>query len=464
MFVQQLYTNCLAEAAYYIESDGEAAIIDPVRESDPYLDLAKQRGTKIKYIFETHFHADFVSGHIDLAKKTGATIVFGPGAETGYKVYNATDGEAFKLGKITLRAIHTPGHTPESTCYLLLDEGSREYCLFSGDTLFVGDVGRPDLLDGKMNKEDLAGMMYDSLTKKIIPLPDDVIVYPAHGPGSSCGKNLGKETWSTIGQQKKANYALQEKSRDEFIQELTNGLTPPPAYFFSDAQINKQGYDSIDSVMQKNLNPLSPGEFQKEIDAGALVLDTRIPDDFEKGFVPGSVNIGLNGMFAIWVGTVIDINRNLLLVCEPGKEEESVLRLARVGYEKVKGVLKGGIESWKQAGKSLDKVDSVTPSEFAERVKQGAYVLDVRKISEAEAGHIPSASVMPLAELDENKDLIPSDKTVYIHCAGGYRSMIAASMLKAGGHGNVVNVLGGWNKIKDTGVSVAKGLPANLVS
>ncbi|TAH38399.1 MAG: MBL fold metallo-hydrolase [Bacteroidetes bacterium] len=459
MYVEQLYTNCLAEAAYYIESDGEAAIIDPIRETGVYLDLAKKRGAKIKYVFETHFHADFISGHIDLAKQTGAQIIFGPGAETEYDIYNAKDKEVFRLGNISLKALHTPGHTPESTCYLLFDESNQEQCLFAGDTLFVGDVGRPDLLDGKMTKEELAGMMYDSLNNKIKVLPDEVIVYPAHGPGSSCGKNLGKETWSTIGHQKKTNYALREMSREEFIHEVTEGLVAPPAYFFSDARINKQGYESLDSVLKKNLKALQPNEVQLEISSGALVLDTRDPDDFEKGFIPGSINIGLNGMFAIWAGTILDINMPMIVVCDQGKEEETITRLARVGYEKIRGYLAGGIASWEKAGFEMGRVHSVNASDFAKKVKSGVSVLDVRKYSEAEGGHVTNATIIPLADLSANLTSIRPGEPIYIHCAGGYRSMIAASMLKKGGLDNVINVYKGWSEIKNTDVPVSKALP-----
>jgi hydroxyacylglutathione hydrolase len=464
MHIQQLYTNCLAEAAYYIESNGEAAIIDPIRETEPYLELAEQRGAKIKYIFETHFHADFVSGHIDLANKTGAEIIYGPMAETNYKVRNLKDGEELKVGDLTIRALHTPGHTPESTCYLLLDESYQEYCVFTGDTLFVGDVGRPDLLDGKMTKEQLAGMMYDSLNNKIKKLPDEVIVYPAHGPGSSCGKNLGPEKQSTIGIQKQTNYALRDLTKAEFIRELTEGLTPPPAYFFSDAMINKQGYDAIDSVMKRNMKALSVADFEKEMAAGTIILDTRCPDDFEKGFIPGSINIGLNGMYAIWVGTIMDINVPMVLVCDAGKEEESVMRLARVGYEKVNGFLAGGIESWKKAGKSLDTVHSISPEEFAERVKKGEKVLDVRRMTEAEAGHVKDATVIPLAELKENMDAVNKNVPVIIHCAGGYRSMIAASMMKREGYKDVTNVHGGWRSFKNIDLPVQTGAPSNMIT
>jgi hydroxyacylglutathione hydrolase len=464
MYVQQLYTNCLAEAAYYIESNGEAAIIDPIRETTPYMELAQKRGAKIKYIFETHFHADFVSGHIDLAKKTGATIIYGPLAETSYAVKNAKDGEEFRLGTLTIRALHTPGHTPESTCYLLLDDSYQEYCVFTGDTLFVGDVGRPDLLDGKMSKEELAGMMYESLKNKIKVLPEGVIVYPAHGPGSSCGKNLGPETWSTIGEQMKMNYALQEMTKDEFVKVVTDGLSAPPAYFFKDAMINKHGYDNIEDVLKKNTKPLSVEEFENEIKKDALVLDTRIPDVFEKGFVRGAMNIGLNGTYAIWAGTLIPIERQLVILADEGKEEESISRLARVGFEKVSGYLKGGFDAWQNSGRSIDTINSVTPEEFAKRVKEGAKILDVRKLSEAEAGHVKNAANIPLAELEKNMSSVSKDEPVYVHCAGGYRSVIAASMMKAKGFNNVINVYGGWGKIKNTDVLVATGAPSNLVT
>jgi hydroxyacylglutathione hydrolase len=465
MYVQQLYTNCLAEAAYYIESDGEAAIIDPIRETEPYIEMAKQRGTKIKYVFETHFHADFVSGHIDLAKKTGATIIYGPLAETNYKVHNAKDGEEFKIGNVTIRAIHTPGHTPESTCYLLLDESYQEYCIFTGDTLFIGDVGRPDLLDGKMTKEELAGMMYDSLNNKIKKLPDDIIVYPAHGAGSACGKNISKETWDTLGKQKKTNYALADMSRELFIQAITEGLSAPPAYFFKDAMINKQGYDSIEDVMQKNMKALSPDEVEAEIKNGALVLDTRTCESLEKGYIKGSLNIGLNGTYAVWAGTLIDINTPLVIVADAGKEQESIQRLARVGFEKVRGYLKGGFSTWKDSGKSFDTLKSLSAQELATRVRENsAKVLDVRKLTEIENGHIKNATAIPLAELEANLNAVPKDAPLMIHCAGGYRSVIAATMLKAKGFDNVINVRGGWSQIKQTDVPVEKGVPSNLVA
>jgi hydroxyacylglutathione hydrolase len=464
MFVQQLYTNCLAEAAYYIESNGEAAIVDPIREIEPYIALAKSRGSKIKYVFETHFHADFVSGHIDLAKQTGAKIVFGPNAETTYDVHHAFDGEEFRIGDLTIRTLHTPGHTPESTSYLLLDKSHKEYCVFTGDTLFVGDVGRPDLLDGKMSKEELASMLYDSLNTKIKTLHDEVLVYPAHGPGSSCGKNIGKETWSTIGHQKKTNYALGEMTKEEFVHAVTEGLTAPPAYFFEDAKINKHGYLPIDAVYKKNNTPLSADAFQKEIKNGALVLDTRSGTELEKGYIKGSVNVGLEGMFAIWVGTVINIESRLILVCDKGKEEEAIIRLARVGYENVAGYLEGGFDAWKNAGLPYDVVQSISPGEFAEKVKAGAHVVDVRKITEAENGYVSNATVLPLAELNKNLNSLDKKETLYVHCAGGYRSMIATTLLKANGFENVINVSEGWNKIKDAGVSVSKGSPENIVA
>lgn len=465
MYIEQLYTSCLAEAAYYIESDGEAAIIDPIRETSPYTELASKRNTKIKFVFETHFHADFVSGHIDLARITGAKIVFGPKADTAYNTYQAKDGEEFKIGSLTIRVIHTPGHTPESTCYLLSDESGNAKAIFTGDTLFVGDVGRPDLLDGKMTKEELASMMYDSLNNKIKPLADDIIVYPAHGPGSSCGKNIGKETWSTIGEQKRSNYALQEMSQEEFVKVITGGLLPPPAYFFADAGINKNGYSDIETVVNDGLKALSPVEFESKITT-AQILDTRKGIEFETGFIAGSINIGLDGRFAIWVGTVMDIHTPLLLICEEGKEKETVTRLARVGFEKVLGYLNGGIRSWISSGKTIETLESITPAEFSRRYKNDAEILDVRKISEAEGGHFPNATVLPLEELRQNIAVVSSmekaNEPVYIHCAHGYRSLIAASILKKEGIQNVVNLKEGWSRLKDAGLPVKKG-PVNGV-
>jgi hydroxyacylglutathione hydrolase len=450
MYIEQLYTNCLAEAAYYIESEGEAAIIDPLRETEPYIDLAKKRGARIKYVFETHFHADFVSGHIDLSKKVNAPIIYGPQANTHYDVINATDGQEFKLGKVKFKVLHTPGHTPESSCYLLFDENGKEHAVFSGDTLFVGDVGRPDLLDGVMSREELASLMYDSLNKKIKTLPDSVIVYPAHGPGSACGKNIGKETFSTIGEQKKFNYALKDMSRDEFIEKVTDGILPPPLYFFEDARINKMGYNPIDEVISANKKPLSAVEFKKAVEAGALILDTRKPDDFEKGFIPGSLNIGLNGQYAVWVGTLIDINKPLVLITENEKEEEAILRLARVGYENVTGYLKGGVQSWPE---KLDTVNSIEASAIAPLLTKGVDVLDVRKPGEWSTSHLKEAAFLPLSDMPDNLEQLDKSKPYIVHCAGGYRSMIACSLMKQKGFANVTNVYGGF------GAMITAGLP-----
>lgn len=459
MLVEQLYTNCLAQATYYIESDGEAAIIDPLRDTDAYVEKAAARGVKIKYILETHFHADFVSGHLDLAKKTGAEIVYGPGATTLYSIHEAKDGEVLKLGKISLEVLHTPGHTPESSCYLLKNEEGRDYCLFSGDTLFVGDVGRPDLLDGKMTKEELASMMYDSLNTKIKPLADEVILYPAHGPGSSCGKNLGPETFSTIGTQKATNYALQPMSREEFIHQVTEGITPPPSYFFDDARLNKSGYDSLEKVRVQGNKALSLEAFNEFRNQGVTVLDTRIPDEFELGFIPKSLNIGLNGQFAIWAGTLIPIHAPLVLVCEKGKEAETVTRLARVGFDQIKGFLDGGIETWMKAGRQLDMVISVSPEEFALDYKhEKPVVLDVRKASEWDTCHLEGATFGSLQDLEKQIPTLKKEDTYFVHCAGGYRSMIAASMLKAKGFDRVKNVYGGWSKIKE--LDLPKVMPA----
>jgi hydroxyacylglutathione hydrolase len=451
MYIEQLYTNCLAEAAYYIESEGEAVIIDPLRETEPYLDLSKKRGSKIKYVFETHFHADFVSGHIDLAKKVNATIVYGPQANTNYKVYNAVDGEEFKIGKVTLRVLHTPGHTPESSCYLLLDENKNAHAIFTGDTLFVGDVGRPDLLDGVMTKEDLASMMYDSLNNKIKTLPDSVIVYPAHGPGSACGKNIGKETFSTIGEQKRFNYALKDMSREEFIKELTSGILPPPQYFFEDARINKMGYDPIELVMKENRKPLTLLAFKKEIGKGALLLDTRMPDDFEKGFVPGSLNIGLNGQYAVWVGTLINIKQPLVLITEVGKEDESILRLARVGYENVIGYLEGGVAAWDT---KLDVIKSISAQQMREEMSNGLTVLDVRKPGEWNISHVKDAVFVPLANMPGNLASFDKTEPYLVHCGGGYRSMMAISLMKKLGFKNLLNIYGGFGAMQQAGLEI----------
>jgi hydroxyacylglutathione hydrolase len=450
MYIEQLYTNCLAEAAYYIESEGEAAIIDPLRETDPYIELAKKRGATIKYVFETHFHADFVSGHIDLARKVNAPIVYGPNANTHYEVINAQDGQEFPLGKVRFKILHTPGHTPESTCYLLVDEKGKQHAVFTGDTLFVGDVGRPDLLDGVMTREELAGMLYDSLNTKIKTLADDVIVYPAHGPGSACGKNIGKETFSTIGEQKRYNYAMQDLSRSEFISKVTDGILPPPAYFFEDARINREGYESIDTVIAKNNQALSLNTFKNAVQSGAVILDTRKPDDFEKGFIPGSVNIGLNGQYAVWVGTLLDIEQPLVLVTETGKEEESVLRLARVGYENVVGFLQGGVASWDGV---LDTVKSITAEEMKAELKKGIAVLDVRKPGEWSTSHLKGATFLPLADILDSTENLNKRNPYLVHCAGGYRSMIAISILRRQGFtGELVNISGGFGAMQQAGI------------
>lgn len=451
MYIEQLYTNCLAEAAYYIESEGEAAIIDPLRETDPYVELASRRNARIKYVFETHFHADFVSGHIDLSRKVKAPIIYGPGAITEYDVYNAQDDEKFALGKVTIQAVHTPGHTPESACYLLIDENGKKHAIFTGDTLFVGDVGRPDLLDGTISSEELAGQMYDSLNNKIKTLPDDVIVYPAHGPGSACGKNIGKETSSTIGEQKKFNYALQTMSREEFIFKLTDGIQPPPQYFFEDARINKEGYDPIEDVISQNTKPLSPAEFKKVVEQGAIILDTRSADDFEKGFVPGSINIGLNGQFAVWVGTLIDINKKLVLITENGKEKETVLRLARVGYENVKGYLDGGVFAY---GNELDKVRSINAEDVKIELAKGTAVLDVRKPGEWNIGHVRDGIFLPLSEFPSNLIGLDRSQPYIIHCGGGYRSMTAISIMKNHGFTNLINVYGGFGSLQKAGLEI----------
>ena len=460
MYIEQLYTSCLAEAAYYIESNGEAAIIDPLRETEPYLKKAAERSARIKYVFETHFHADFVSGHIDLARKSGAQIIYGPQAHTAYDVINARDGEEFRIGALRIRTLHTPGHTLESTCYLLIDPDGNPHAIFTGDTLFVGDVGRPDLLDGVMTKEALASMMYDSLNNKIKTLPDAVIVYPAHGPGSACGKSLGKETFSTIGIQKQTNYALQNMTREQFIAQVTDGLSAPPKYFFEDARINREGYDPVDEVISHNAHPLSAAEVENLKAEGVLILDTRNADVFEKGFIPGSLNIGLNGMFAVWVGTLVDIERPLVMVTEPGKEQESVLRLARVGYEKVAGYLDGGFETWKQAAKPIETVTSMAPEDIRTCYgDSGHIILDVRKPSEYEHEHIKGAINIQLSELGNRLAELDKSKAYVVHCAAGYRSMMAASILKANGIFNFRNVTNGWNGIKKTDLPTESAIP-----
>lgn len=450
MHIQQLYTSCLAQAAYYIESNGEAAIIDPLRDYETYMKLAEERGAKIKFIFETHFHADFVSGHIDLAKKTGATIVYGPTTQTGYDVHVASDGEMIQLGQIHIKVLHTPGHTPESSCFLVRDENSKDVCVFTGDTLFVGDVGRPDLLDGIMTKEELAGMMYDSLRNKLMKLSDDVIVYPAHGAGSACGKNIGKETFSTIGEQKEKNYALQPMTRELFITAVTEGIQPAPAYFFKDAKLNKQGYASFDDVTARALKPLTVNELEEEIRNGTTIIDTRIPDVFEQGFIPKALNFGLNGQYAIWAATLLDISQPVAIVAEPGKEQESIERLTRVGFDQIKGYLNGGFEAWQDADKKYDMVISIDDEEFElDATHTDVNILDVRKPGEFNDLHVEQATHLSLDGITQSYTSLDPEKEYLIHCAGGYRSMIAASFLKAKGFKNVKNVLGGFGKIKE---------------
>jgi len=454
MFIKQLYTGCLSEAAYYIESDGKAAIIDPLRDIDAYLQLAQERNASIQYIFETHFHADFVSGHLDLSKATGATIVYGPDTETSFAIYTAKDGEVFSLGKVSIEVLHTPGHTVESTCYLLKNEQGNPHAVFTGDTLFVGDVGRPDLSSGDLSKEELASMLYDSLQNKISILPDEVIVYPAHGQGSSCGKNLGPESHSTIGEQKQSNYALQSKTREEFIKEVTHGLGELPLYFPINAKINKEGYDSLDEIMKQALTPLTLNEFKIKIkDPEIIILDTRKSEDFTQQFIPGSISIGLDGRFAEWAGSLLPFDKPMLLVTEPEMEKESIVRLARVGFSKMIGYLDGGLGTWKDAGESIDMIIDIEPDELAMDIPfdERLIVIDVRREPEFADGHVRGAVNIPLDEMIDPASManIEDDHNVYIHCAGGYRSVIAASLLKRQGIHNLRNVVGGWDKIKE---------------
>ncbi|QEC68608.1 MBL fold metallo-hydrolase [Panacibacter ginsenosidivorans] len=456
MYIEQLYTGCLSEAAYYIESKGEAAIIDPLRDIEDYLQMAEERKSKIKYIFETHFHADFVSGHIDLSKATGAPIIYGPNTEAGFQIHLAKDGEIFKLGDVSIEVLHTPGHTLESTCYLLKDEKGKEHAVFTGDTLFVGDVGRPDLAQkgATVTMDDLAGMMYESLQKKIIPLADDVIVYPAHGPGSSCGKNLGPQTYSTIGEEKKTNYALQQQSKEAFIKAVTDGLAAPPQYFPVNAKINKEGYSSLDAVMEKALQPLTVEAFKAIVDKEeAIILDTRHADEFVNGFVPGSIFIGLEGRFAEWAGSLLPFDQEIALVTEPGKEKETATRLARVGFEKFAGYLEGGFEAWKKSGNTVDIIIDVAPDELAMDIPFDNHlvVLDVRKEPEFADGHVKDAVNLPLNDLVDPGSMANINDTdnLYVHCAGGYRSVIACSMLKRQGIHNIRNITGGWAAIKE---------------
>ncbi len=453
MYIEQLYTSCLAEAAYYIESNGEAAIIDPLRETNTYVELAEKRNAKIKYIFETHFHADFVSGHIDLANKTGAKIVYGPTAQAEYNIYEAEDDEIFPLGKINLKLLHTPGHTLESSCILLYNEEGLPHSIFTGDTVFVGDVGRPDLaVKSDLSKEDLAALLYDSIHNKIMPLPDDLIIYPGHGAGSACGKNIGKETQTTLGIQKKNNYALCCATKKEFVDSVTAGLEEPPKYFFIDAAINKKGYQNIDEVMAKNAIPLTIAQFEEEINKGVVVLDARNADTFESGFIPGSINIGLNGQYAVWVGSLIDHGKPIIIVADSGKEEEAVLRLARVGYEHVFGYLDGGFDAWVKAGKTIDIIDSIEPESMADLLKNEMHlIVDVRNPSEWGNGVLEGAELIPLSKLETQLKHLDKNQKYLVHCAGGYRSMMAASILKKNGFNHIKNVHGGINKIRESG-------------
>ncbi len=451
MTIQQLYTNCLAQGAYYIANGGEAVIIDPLRETKPYMDLLKQNNDRLKYIFETHFHADFVSGHVDLAKETGATIVFGPNAQTAYSSYVAKDNEEFKVGSLTIRVLHTPGHTLESSTYLLLDENQKPLCIFTGDTLFIGDVGRPDLaIKSDLTQDDLAGMLYDSLRHKIMPLPDDVVVYPAHGAGSACGKNMSKETFDTLGNQKQNNYALRNISKEQFIRELTEGILPAPQYFAKNAALNKLGYEAHDAVMQKGLKPLAPEAFEKAMQQPhMLVLDVRSAAEFSKGHVPGALFIGLDGQFAPWVGTVIkDLATPILLVSPEGKEAETIMRLSRVGYDHCVGYLQGGFNAWQSAGKEVEQVPNISAEEFLQMYEKGASTIDVRKPGEFEKGHLFEAKSQPLDFILEWVDQLDKSHNHLVHCAGGYRSMIAISLLKAQGYRGLTNVEGGFGAIQ----------------
>lgn len=453
MKVEQLYTNCLSEAAYFVYDGSEAAVIDPLRDIEAYLKLAREHNVTIKYIFETHFHADFVSGHLELAKATGAPIVYGPDAHPEFDFLPAADGQEFTIGNAVMTAVHTPGHTLESTCYLLKDEKGEPYCIFTGDTLFVGDVGRPDLFSGNLTKEELAAKMYDSLNNKIKTLPDHVIVYPAHGPGSACGKSLGKETFSTIGVQKQTNYALQDQTKEDFIKAVTEGLSTPPVYFPINASINARGYEPLLDFKSSALTPIEAEAFDRMRRDGIYILDTRPSSVFTQGFVPGSVSVSLDGRFAEWAGSIVPFDQEILLVTEPGKEEESVVRLSRVGLDKVKGYLAGGFEAWQAAGKPIDIIIDVEPDELAMDIKfdDNLEVIDVRKANEYEQGHIAGAKLLPLSDLVNPLTMsqVNDEANVYVHCAGGYRSVIACSLMKKEGFNNIRNVLGGYGKIKD---------------
>ena len=456
MNIEQIYTGCLAQGAYYIESNGEAVVIDPLREVAPYIEKAKRNNAKIKYVFETHFHADFVSGHLDLSKKTGAEIVYGPTAKPDFDAIIAKDGQEFKVGKVVFKVLHTPGHTMESSCYLLKNEEGKDVGLFSGYTLFIGDVGRPDLsqkVKAELTQDKLAGYLYDSLHKKILPLSDDIIVYPAHGAGSACGKNMSKETTDTLGHQKKTNYALRNMSKEQFIKEVTDGLVEPPAYFPLNVMMNIHGYESIDKILEKGQHALSPEAFEKTAnETGAILLDTRDAQSFAKGFIPNSINIGINGNFAPWVGTLIpDIQHKILLITDEGREEEVITRLARVGYDNTIGYLAGGFNSWKKAAKETDSIRTISVDQLADiRKQKRVNILDVRKNSEYESEHITDAKNTPLDFINDSMTHVDKNKTYFVHCGSGYRSMIFISILKARGYDKLVDVEGGFKAIKDS--------------
>lgn len=452
MIIEQIYTNCLAQGAYYIESDNEVAIIDPLREVAPYIEKAKNNNAKIKYVFETHFHADFVSGHLDLAKKTGAKIVYGPNANPNFETIIAKDNEVFKVGKLSITALHTPGHTLESTCYLLSDENGKNIALFTGDTLFIGDVGRPDLSQNAavgLTTEKLAGLLYDSLREKIMPLDDEIIIYPAHGAGSTCGKNMSKETSDTLGNQKKTNYALRDISKEQFIQEVTEGLLPTPAYFPENVALNRKGYESLDSIMEKSLTPLNVEDFEKiQKENEALVLDTRKASDFHQGFIPNSINIGIDGGFAPWVGALVEnIQQPILIVADNGREEEVITRLSRVGYDNVLGYLENGFEAWKKSGREVETIHRISAEEFNSVSKENSKLLDVRKETEFMASHLDNSENKPLAYIHQWGKEMEDKSHFYLYCAGGYRSMMAASILKRNGVTNFTEVDGGYQAI-----------------
>jgi hydroxyacylglutathione hydrolase len=459
MIVEQIYTGCLAQGAYYIESNGEAAVIDPLREVEPYLQRAEKNNATIKYIFETHFHADFVSGHLTLSNKTNAPIVFGPLANPDFDVIIAKDGQSFSIGDVTITALHTPGHTMESTTYLLRDANGKDHAIFSGDTLFLGDVGRPDLAQkkGAMTQEQLAETLYDSLRNKIMPLADDITVYPAHGAGSACGKKMMKETVDTLGNQKKVNYALREDmTKEEFVNEVIDGLLPPPQYFPENVRLNKSGYEDIDQVMAKGKVPLSPSKFEDIANqSGAVILDVRSADEFSKGHIPNSIFIGIDGGFAPWVGTLIgDTQHPIILVTPKGREEETITRLSRVGFDNTLGYLEDGITAWTAAGKDIEQIENVTAAQLQTKIEDGAALFDVRKENEYDSVHIPNATLIPLDKINESLNHHDFEKEFYLHCAGGYRSMIALSILKNRGIHGGVNVVGGMKAIKETSIDL----------